>query len=70
MITLSCIFNFLFHLVVNVSVESSSLSTFELAGSIEVRLLKTNNAVGPVTVLVRTMDGTASSMYAFAVILT
>ena len=49
------------HAVVNVSVESSTLTTSELAGSVEVRLLKTDNAIGPVTVLVSTVDGTAQS---------
>lgn len=47
--------------VVNVSVESVSLTTSELAGSVQVRLLKTNNAIGPVSVLVSTSDGTAQS---------
>ena len=51
--------------VVNVSVESSLLTTSELAGSVEIRLLKTDNAVGPVTVLVSTVDGTAQSTYMY-----
>lgn len=51
--------------VVNVSVESLLLTTSELAGSVEIRLLKTDNAVGPVTVLVSTVDGTAQSTYMY-----
>ena len=51
--------------VVNVSVESSLLTTSELAGSVEIRLLKTDNAIGPVTVLVSTVDGTAQSTYMY-----
>ena len=45
--------------VVNVSVEQRSISISELAGSVQVALLKTDNAVGPVSVVVSTTDGTA-----------
>ena len=48
-----------FFVVVNVSVESPRLDTSEVIGSVQIRLLKTNNAVGPVSVFVSTMDGTA-----------
>ena len=47
--------------VVNVSLLSSSIITSELAGSVELVLSRTNNAVGPVSVLVTTVDGTAQS---------
>ena len=48
--------------VVNVSVEQSFVSFSELAGSVQVDLVKTDNAVGQVSVIVSTMDGTAQGM--------
>lgn len=48
--------------VVNVSVEQRFVSFSELAGSVQVGLVKTNNAVGQVSVIVSTMDGTAQGM--------
>ena len=53
--------------VVNVSVESLTLSTSELAGTVQINLLKTQNAIGPVSVMVVTSDGTAQSRSFLAV---
>ena len=49
--------------MVNVSVEQRFVSVSELAGSVQVGLVKTNNAVGQVSVIVSTMDGTAQGVY-------
>ena len=47
--------------------ESLTLSTSELAGTVQINLLKTQNAIGPVSVMVATSDGTAQSKSFLAV---
>lgn len=54
---------FLFAVVMNVSFGALTFSTIEGNGSVELVLLKTAGAIGPVSVNLFTIDGTAKGHY-------